>query len=199
MWWRSATSIAISSRMLPPGWMMAVTPACAATWMPSGKGKYASTGHGGQRSALACLAQRDLDAHHARRLAGAHPDHGVLLGQHDRVRLDVAHRAPREQQVGQLLQGGAALGHHLELVAVLLQVVEGLDQQPASDALEVEVADPHLRALDVVRAAPRRSRSPSWCAGSRAPPACSRVPRWPRRSRAGWRARQSRPRSGWHR
>ena len=39
MWWRSATSIAISSRMLPPGWMIAVTPACAAIWMPSGNGK----------------------------------------------------------------------------------------------------------------------------------------------------------------
>ena len=39
MWWRSATSIAISSRMEPPGWMIAVTPAWAAIWMPSGNGK----------------------------------------------------------------------------------------------------------------------------------------------------------------
>ena len=39
MWWRSAASIAISSRMLPPGWMIAVTPAWAAIWMPSGNGK----------------------------------------------------------------------------------------------------------------------------------------------------------------
>ncbi len=38
-WCRSATSIAISSRTDPPGWMMAVTPACAAIWMPSGNGK----------------------------------------------------------------------------------------------------------------------------------------------------------------
>ena len=38
-WWRSATSIAISSRIEPPGWMIAVTPAPAAAWMPSGKGK----------------------------------------------------------------------------------------------------------------------------------------------------------------
>ena len=41
-WCRSATSIAISSRIEPPGWMIAVTPALAATWMPSGNGKYAS-------------------------------------------------------------------------------------------------------------------------------------------------------------
>ena len=38
-WCRSATSIAISSRIEPPGWMIAVTPALAATWMPSGNGK----------------------------------------------------------------------------------------------------------------------------------------------------------------
>ena len=38
-WWRSATSIAISSRIEPPGWMIAVTPALAAIWMPSGNGK----------------------------------------------------------------------------------------------------------------------------------------------------------------
>ena len=38
-WWRSATSIAISSRIEPPGWMIAVTPAWAAIWIPSGNGK----------------------------------------------------------------------------------------------------------------------------------------------------------------
>ena len=38
-WCLSATSIAISSRIEPPGWMIAVTPALAATWMPSGNGK----------------------------------------------------------------------------------------------------------------------------------------------------------------
>src|SRR4029079_10069809 len=38
-WWRSATSIAISSRIEPPGWMIAVTPAAAAIWIPSGNGK----------------------------------------------------------------------------------------------------------------------------------------------------------------
>ena len=38
-WCRSATSMAISSRIEPPGWMIAVTPAPAATWIPSGNGK----------------------------------------------------------------------------------------------------------------------------------------------------------------
>ena len=38
-WCRSATSIAISSRIEPPGWMIAVTPASAAAWIPSGNGK----------------------------------------------------------------------------------------------------------------------------------------------------------------
>ena len=39
MWCRSATSIAISSRIEPPGWMIAVTPAWAAAAIPSGNGK----------------------------------------------------------------------------------------------------------------------------------------------------------------
>ena len=38
-WWRSATSIAISSRIEPPGWTIAVTRPGAAIWMPSGNGK----------------------------------------------------------------------------------------------------------------------------------------------------------------
>ena len=38
-WWRSATSMAISSRIEPPGWMIAVTPADAAAAIPSGNGK----------------------------------------------------------------------------------------------------------------------------------------------------------------
>ena len=38
-WCRSATSIAISSRIEPPGWMIAVTPALAASEIPSGNGK----------------------------------------------------------------------------------------------------------------------------------------------------------------
>ncbi len=39
MWCRSATSIAISSLIEPPGWMMAVTPRSAASWIASANGK----------------------------------------------------------------------------------------------------------------------------------------------------------------
>src|SRR2546427_808717 len=42
MWLLFAVSIIIASRSEPPGWMIAVTPARAATSMPSGNGKYAS-------------------------------------------------------------------------------------------------------------------------------------------------------------
>src|SRR5207248_3802022 len=42
MWFLFAVSIIIASRSEPPGWMIAVTPARAATSMPSGNGKYAS-------------------------------------------------------------------------------------------------------------------------------------------------------------
>ena len=39
MWCRSATSIAISSRLEPPGWMTADTPRSAASWIASANGK----------------------------------------------------------------------------------------------------------------------------------------------------------------
>ena len=39
MWFLFAVSIIIASRREPPGWMMAVTPARAATSIPSGNGK----------------------------------------------------------------------------------------------------------------------------------------------------------------
>ena len=86
-------------------------------------------------------AQRDLDRHLAAGLAGADPDRRPVPGEDDRVRADVADRPPREQQVGQLLERRAALGHDLELAAIEPELVEGLDQQPAGDALEVEAGD----------------------------------------------------------
>ena len=73
----------------------------------------------------------------------------MALGQHDGIALDVPHRAPGEEQVGQLVEGWAPLGDDLQLVAVLLQVVEGLHEQSAADPLEVEVADPQLGAVGI--------------------------------------------------
>ena len=49
--------------------------------------------------------------------------------------------SPGEQQVGQLLESGSPFGDHVELRLVEPQLVLGLDQQPAGDALEVEVGD----------------------------------------------------------
>jgi hypothetical protein len=63
----------------------------------------------------------------------------------------VPDRAPGEEQIGQLLEGRAALGDGLELVAILLHLVEGLDQQAATDPLEVEAADAELVELAVGR------------------------------------------------
>ncbi len=53
----------------------------------------------------------------------------------------MAHRAPGEEQVGQLLEGRPAVGHDLELGAVELRAIARLDEQAAVDALEIEPGD----------------------------------------------------------
>jgi hypothetical protein len=111
MWWRSATSIAISSRIEPPGWMIAVTPAVAAAWIPSGERE--SRRRTPSRPSLArSPARRTAISTETSRLAwpGADPDRRAVPREHDRVRAHVAHRAPREQEVGQLLERRAAAG-----------------------------------------------------------------------------------------
>jgi hypothetical protein len=50
-------------------------------------------------------------------------------------------RPPREEHVGQLLQRRPALGDDLEPAAIETELVLGLDQQAAGDALEVEAGD----------------------------------------------------------
>ena len=91
--------------------------------------------------AIAGPAERDLDRHLAAGLTGADPDGRRVLGQHDRVRADVADGPPGEQQVGQLLEGRPTLGHHLELAALEPELVLRLDEEAAADPLEVEVGD----------------------------------------------------------
>ena len=140
-WWRSATSIAISSRIEPPGWMIAVTPAPAAAWMPSGNGKYASEAMTESLRPVAGPPDGDLDRDLAARLARADADRGAIAREDDRVRADVADRAPREEQVGQLLERRAALRDDLEPAAVEPELVQALDEQAAGDALEVEAGD----------------------------------------------------------
>ena len=69
------------------------------------------------------------------------PTVDAVPGQHDRVRPDVAHGPPGEQQVGELAERRVAPGHDLELAAVEVDRVERLDQQAAADPLEVQVRD----------------------------------------------------------
>ena len=83
----------------------------------------------------------DLDRDLAAGLAGADPDRRAVAGEDDRVRADVADRPPGEQQVGQLLEGRAALGHDLEPAAIEAELVQALDEQAAGDPLEVEAGD----------------------------------------------------------
>jgi len=97
-------------------------------------------GHDAERGSLAGLAQCHFHADHPRRLAGTHPDHDLVLGQHDRVGLHVADRAPGEEEVDELLQGRVAIGHHIGLVPILGDEVFGLDQQSAADPFEIQVA-----------------------------------------------------------
>jgi hypothetical protein len=57
----------------------------------------------------------------------------------------VAHGAPPEQQVGQLVERGAPARDDLELAVVHHRGVDGLDEQAAADAVEVEVRDAVVR------------------------------------------------------
>ena len=160
-------------------------------------------GHHRQPRPVARATQRDLDRHLPARLPGPDPDGRRVLRQHDRVRADVAHGAPGEQQVRQLLERRAALRDDLELVAVDAQVVDRLDEQSAADALEVELGDAVVaHALDGIgrdeRAAPgsasgEGSRSPNRRSRARSPPRTSSPrSRAPSRRRASGSRRRSR-------
>ena len=63
MWWRSATSMAISSRIEPPGWMIAVTPRLGRELDPVGEREVGVRGHDRELGPVAGAAQRDLDRH----------------------------------------------------------------------------------------------------------------------------------------
>ena len=123
-WCRSATSMAISSRIEPPGWMIAVTPAWAADLDAVREREVRIRRHDRGPRPVARAPQRDLDRDLAAGLAGADADRRRVAGEHDRVRADVADRAPGEQQVGQLLERRPALGDDLQLAAVEPELVE---------------------------------------------------------------------------
>ena len=95
--------------------MMAVMPRSAASWIASANGKYASDASTASLRPVRCLVERDLDRRQAAGLAGADAHERRVPREHDRVARDVPHRAPREQQVGQLLERRPTAGHDLQL------------------------------------------------------------------------------------
>ena len=148
-----------SSRIEPPGWMIAVTPASSASLGPSANGKNASEASDEAVAALdPVAAHRDLHGVHAAHLAGADPERRLAVGEDDRVGLHVPADAPGEEQVAPLGLGRLPLGDDLQLGAVGDDDVAVLHEQAAVDLADVEVGvalaaallvleDPHVRLL----------------------------------------------------
>ena len=113
MWCRSATSIAISSRLEPPGWMIAVMPRSAASWMASANGKYAS------EASTASLARSAACGARSPPPRGGWPARSDADDAPFRATTtalpDVTDGPPGEQQVGQLFEGRPTEGDDLEL------------------------------------------------------------------------------------
>ncbi len=183
MWCRSATSMAISSRTEPPGWMMAVTPRSPASWMASANGKYASEASADSAARSDGPVEGDLDRRQPAGLTRTHTHERTVAGQHDRVAGHMPDRAPREQQVGELLEGRPPTGHHVQLGVIEQCPVLGLHQDPAVDALQVQVGDaprPDARIDEAWRRPPAASAPGAWRAPAGRRPR-SPVPRAPRR------------------
>ena len=108
----SAAAITSSSRREPPGWITAVMPAAIPASSPSANGKNASdaitaprAGDSGKTRRLlhvGGLGDGDLGAVDPARLTGADPDRRAILGEDDRVRLDVLRHRVGEDQIGDL-------------------------------------------------------------------------------------------------
>ena len=114
----SAAAITSASRMLPPGWMIAVAPAAATTSTPSRNGKNASeatTEPASESPALAALMDGDARRVDAAHLARAHAERPAVAAEYDGVRLDEFGHAPREHEIGDLGLGRPRPGHDLEL------------------------------------------------------------------------------------
>ena len=149
----SAASTTSWSRIEPPGWMIAVTPASTRELRAVGEREERVGGQRGaeQRGAgLAGLLDREADGVHAAHLAGADADRGEVVGQHDRVGADVLADLPGEEHLAPLGLGGLALGDDLHLRAVLEAHVAVLDEQAAHDALDVALGDVDAAPLAVL-------------------------------------------------
>ena len=161
----STASSTSASRVEPPGWMIAVTPASSASCGPSANGKNASLASTAPVDVVAVLARLlDRDPHgvDAAHLPGADPDRLQVADEHDCVRRDVLAHAPREQQVAPLRLADLA-GDDLHRLAILDVAVAFLDEQPAEHALVVALGRASRRDARGRRgcAAPSSTRSAS--------------------------------------
>ena len=102
--------IVSSSRFEPPGWMIAVTPAAAASVGAVAEREERVGGQHRPPGPRAGLLDGDPDRVEPAHLAGAHADDLAVLGQDDRVRLDRRADAPGEGQVAALGLGRRAPG-----------------------------------------------------------------------------------------
>mmetsp|Transcript_4845 Transcript_4845/g.17016 ORF Transcript_4845/g.17016 Transcript_4845/m.17016 type:complete len:629 (+) Transcript_4845:974-2860(+) len=93
-------------------------------------------GHDGALDLVRGLLDGDLDALYPVRLARAHPEEPLPLGDGDGVRLDVLDAAPRELEVLKLLLGRLLLRHDLELDVLGGEVVVLLQDEAAADLLQ---------------------------------------------------------------
>ena len=141
MWWRSATSMAISSRTRAAGLDDRRDAALGGELDRVGEREVGVGREHAPRRPVGGPVERDLDRRQPAGLPGADAHERAVPREHDRVARHVADRAPREQQVGELLERRPAAGHDVELRPVDLELVARLDQQPALDAVEVEVRD----------------------------------------------------------
>ena len=101
---RPTTSTTSASRIEPPGWAKAVTPAARQTSTASANGKKASDAHDEPRERRVARVGQGLrdgaaGGVHPGRLARAHPDQPPIAHEHDRVRHDAAAQPPGEVEV----------------------------------------------------------------------------------------------------
>ena len=141
-WWRSATSMAISSRTRAAGLDDGRDAALGGQLDRVGEREVGVRGE----AARAWPARRPGGGRSRPPPAGwpgprPMPTSAAFRARTIALLRDVADRAPGEQQVGQLLERRPALRDDVQLGAVHVDPVERLHEQAAADPLEVEVGD----------------------------------------------------------
>ena len=144
----SAAAMTSASRTEPPGCTIARTPGLGRLIDAVAEGEVrVRSEHGAGRRVAGerRLVRGEEGRVHARHLPGADPDRRAVTRQHDRVRLDRRHRAPREQQVAVLVVGRLALGHQRPPCVVDDRWRALLHQHAAAHPLVVEIGCPSCR------------------------------------------------------